>query len=36
MNEQEQFENDYYQHLCDNSTLEEEQYIEMIIYTKEK
>jgi hypothetical protein len=34
--EQEQFENDYYQYLCDNSLMEEEEYIEMIIYTKNK
>jgi hypothetical protein len=32
--EQEQFENDYYQYLCDNSLMEEEEYIEMIIYIK--
>jgi hypothetical protein len=36
MNEQEQFENDYYQHISDNSRMEEEEYIQITIYTKEK
>jgi hypothetical protein len=30
--ELEQFENDYYQYLCDNSLMEENEYIEMMIY----
>jgi len=36
MTEQEQFENDYHQYLCDNSRMEEDEYIISIIYTKEK